>query len=215
MCGHRSDLRFHPFVLVRATRLATAQDPCPRAPPGAGASEPAAGPAATLTGTTDEPTGDPVRRPAWPTRAILATLLALGTAGLAGCTSRTPITAEEYAASDGVDLTLGSLDAGNLLVLAAELDAPGTVLGSLTNTGDADLLVSIGLADAQIEIALPAGTTALLGPDQTPVDLASVPAPPGALVELTVATDADGATSLQVPVLDGTLEAYADLVPQP
>lgn len=164
-------------------------------------------------------TAQPSRlRPSRDLRRLLlvpAAALGLGLA-LSACSATNPATTNvDYAASDGVDLTLGSLDLGNLLVLAASEGAPGTVLGSVTNGGSERTSVQIGLPDADpVTLQVDAGETVLLGPDQEPVDLDAVPAPPGALVELTVGSEADGTTSLQVPVLDGTLEQYADLVPQ-
>ena len=135
---------------------------------------------------------------------------------LAGCSATNPATTtRDYAASDGVDVTLGDLDLGNLMVLAAEEGAPGTVLGSVTNTGGDSTTVQLGLADDATSLEVGAGETVLLGPEQEPVDLAAVPVAPGALVELTVASEADGTTTVRVPVLDGTLEQYADLVPVP
>jgi hypothetical protein len=133
---------------------------------------------------------------------------------LAGCSATNPdTTTRDYAASDGVDLTLGDLDLGNLLVLAAEEGAPGTLLGSVTNTGSDATTVQIGLADDATSVEVGPGETVLLGPDQEAVDLAAVPVAPGALVDLAVGSEVDGTTTVRVPVLDGTLEQYADLVP--
>ncbi len=141
--------------------------------------------------------------------------LAVGALALSGCSATNPVlTNEPYAASDGVNQTLGPLSFGNLLVLAAERDAPGTLLGSVTNASDRVARVEIGLAGTPTTVEVPAGATVILGPEATPVDLGTVPVPPGALVEVMLGSDADGTTSVQAPVLDGTLEYYATLVPE-
>ena len=56
---------------------------------------------------------------------------------------------------------------------------------------------------------------ALLGPDHTAVPVPAVASPPGALLEIGLQSDVTGSTTLQVPVLDGTLPAYTNLVPKP
>lgn len=144
--------------------------------------------------------------------ALVALALAAATT-LSACSSELPMTARPYAASDGLDVTVGTLAAGNLLVLTSAEGAAGTVLGSLTNNGDEAVTATVGSPDAPVQVEIPAGGTALLGPEDVAVPIAAVPAPPGALTALVVASDADGSTTVEVPVLDGTLEEYASLVP--
>ena len=155
------------------------------------------------------------RTPA-PARVAALALAAAAALSLTACSATNPVTTNQpYAASDGLDATLGSLEFGNLLVLSAAQDAPGTVLGSVTNTSDTGARLEIGMSGDLTPVAVPAGETVLLGPQDTAVDLATVPAPPGALVEIVMSSDTDGSASLRTPVLDGTLEQYATLVPQP
>jgi hypothetical protein len=147
---------------------------------------------------------------------VIATVLALAAAAtLSACGVATPQTALGYAASDGVDLQLGALEGANLLVLTAAKGDPGTLIGALANNGDVPLTVQIGTADSPTSVTVAAHGIALLGPDHTAVPLPAVAAPPGALLEISVQSDVTGSTSLQVPVLDGTLPAYAGLVPKP
>ena len=149
-------------------------------------------------------------------RRAAALTLAATALTLAGCSATNPVTTNvAYAASDGVDETLGSLTFGNLLVLASADQAPGTVLGSVTNAADHDATLTIGIAGDETTLTVPAGATVLLGPDASAVPLRAVPAPPGALVELVLTSDLDGSVTRRTPVLDGTLEQYATLVPTP
>ena len=147
---------------------------------------------------------------------VTALALAASALVLAGCSATNPVTTTKaYAASDGLDQTLGSLTFGNLLVLTAAEGDPGTVLGSVTNAATSEATVTIGIAGDETTLPVPAGATVLLGPETTAVPLSSVPAAPGALVELVLASTADGSVTLQVPVLDGTFPQYATLVPSP
>jgi hypothetical protein len=146
-------------------------------------------------------------------RRVLAAATLASAAVLAGC-GIAPSEIVNYPASDGVDLTLGSLQADNLLVLTAAENDPGVLLGALTNNGDQAMTVRIGLPDSPTTVPVAAHSTTLLGPDHTAVDLSTVPAAPGALVELAVDSDVSGNATLQVPVLDGTLPAYSGMVPQ-
>ncbi len=143
---------------------------------------------------------------------LVAAPLAVGL--LAGCSASTPRTAQGYAASDGVGLQLGELDASNLLVLAAESGAPGTVLGSLTNLGPESMIVEIAAGGSTVTVRVAPHSTMILGPAGAQVALAAVPEPPGALMDVTITSDRAGDVAVQVPVLDGTLPAYTDLVPQ-
>ncbi|MDO8121664.1 hypothetical protein Q6346_10120 [Isoptericola sp. b490] len=151
-------------------------------------------------------------------RALLATAALASAAVLAGCGASETT---NYAASDGVDVTLGHLTGDNLMVLTAAKGDPGTMIGALINDGDQPMTVQLGVGSAVVPVQVPARSTVLLGPQQnapaappaTTVDVRSVPAPPGALVSVSVASDVSGRTTVQVPVLDGTLPAYASLVP--
>jgi len=154
------------------------------------------------------------RTPSRGRRRLLAAATLASAAALAGC-GIAPSEIVNYPASDGVDLTLGSLQADNLLVLTAAENDPGTLIGALTNNGDQAMTVKIGLPASPTAVPVEAHSTTLIGPQHTTIDLASVPAAPGALVELSIDSDVAGSASLQVPVLDGTLPDYATLVPQP
>ena len=147
---------------------------------------------------------------------VLASAAALAVV-LSGCSATNEITTRnEYAASDGVRAELGDVVMGNLLVLTSAEGEAGTVLGSLTNNGQSDVEITLGVGEggAQDPIDLPAGGTVLLGPEQdVELEVDSVPAAPGALVDVTVTSDAGGSSTVRVPVLDGTLAEYADLVP--
>lgn len=149
-----------------------------------------------------------------PTRSLVAAAMAIVT--LTACSPIT--TAGPYAASDGVRFELGQHVVGdNLMVLAAAEGAQGTVVGTLTNRGPDDTVVSMAIDGEPVtDVDVSAGQTVRLGPGfDIEVPLEAVGAPPGATVPVTVSSPAVGATALSLPVLDGTLAEYADLVPSP
>lgn len=129
-----------------------------------------------------------------------------------------------YDPSDGVQVELSnSVKATNLLVLTRAEGEAGTLVGSLTNLTEsaAEVTVQVGAADP-IEVSLEAGVTAYLTPKLTEYEagmifvearVSAVDSAPGSTIPVTITTPADGTTNIQVPVLDGTLEPYADYLP--
>jgi hypothetical protein len=153
----------------------------------------------------------PLSRRIMPAAAALA-----ASALLAGCSATNPITTSfDYDPSDGVSERLGDVRVGNLMVLTSEEGAAGTVLGFVTNSGSQDASVTLAVGgEESASIDVPAGGTVRLGPDcDETIDVDAVPARPGSKVEVDVTSDVGGSSSVLVPVLDGTLPEYADLVP--
>lgn len=138
---------------------------------------------------------------------------------LAGCSATNPITTQdEYAASDGVRVTVGEIRGDNLMVLSDGDGGPGVLHGGLVNDGSEDETVTFTFEGSEpTTVDVPAGATVLLdgtdGDDRADVRLAAVDTIPGGLVSLTLGTDTWGASTFDVPVLDGTLPEYAGLVP--
>ncbi|WP_034620892.1 hypothetical protein [Cellulomonas sp. URHE0023] len=139
---------------------------------------------------------------------------------LAGCSATNQMTTEQdYNSSDGVSAQVGDIKAHNFLVASEAKDEPGALLGALQNTGDDRQVVTVTLGSDDQTVNVPPGQTVLLGAPGGNSDtnekivFESVPEPPGAVVEVTVATKDAGSVSLDVPVVDGTLPEYADAVP--
>lgn len=149
-----------------------------------------------------------------PVRALLAALV-VSLLALTGCA----VAVEEVdhaASNDGLRVELGPLLMSNIMVLSPAEGQPGTVLGAVDNNGDDTVEVTIGLTDEPIEtLDVAPGETVLLGPEDHPVSIESVPARPGATVDLIFTSSEGGSTTRSVPVLDGTFPRYEDLVPEP
>lgn len=154
---------------------------------------------------------------------VVGAVLALA-ATLSGCSVTNQITTEvAYSASDGVRATLGDLTAENLLIVAEAADAPGALQGALTNRGDDALTVELSLEGSSERVRVDPGATVLLGGgsgeggadgDERERVVFDAAGAPGSTVELTLSTAAAGDQTVPVPVLDGTLPEYADLVPE-
>jgi hypothetical protein len=145
---------------------------------------------------------------------VIGAALALA-AALSGCSVTNQITTEvPYAASDGVRATLGDLTAENLLLVAEAADTPAALQGALTNRGDDVLNVQLALGGATERVRVESGATVLLGGTEGEEIVFDTAGAPGATVEMTLSTGAAGEEIVPVPVLDGTLPEYADLVPE-
>jgi hypothetical protein len=117
-----------------------------------------------------------------------------------------------YQAADGVNATFGDLDLRGVLVIADAKDGPGSVVGQLVNNGDEAVEVTIGTAGGPgSPVTVERGASLALGAE-TSVALSSVPAAPGDVVQLQVATQGTGQNIVTVPVLPA-LGYYEDSKP--
>lgn len=139
--------------------------------------------------------------------------------GATGCTFITPQSTEiQYSASDGVNIadTDGPLQIRNAMVIATEDGSTGNLIAAIVNPTEksATLTVEIeGLDPFTVRVG--ADDTLSLGADAEPLLIEDLNTIPGATVEMYFQSgDATGAAA-EVPVLDGTLSYYADLVPTP
>ena len=135
-------------------------------------------------------------------------------AALTGCSVTNPIqTQVNYAASDGARIVLGStIEAKNILLLTDAAGEPGALIGAVTNRGSEDTVVTIDIIGAgRHEVPVAAGDSVrFTGEDVLRFDAVDVA--PGTTAPITVSTGADGAKSLTVPVLDGSLPEYAEVL---
>lgn len=153
----------------------------------------------------------------------------LVTAALAGCQFVTPQqTARSYTPSDGVNGMVGDVDIRNVFVLVGEGDT-ASVIGVLSNDSDSARDVTLEYTTTSgpgtEDLTVPAGGLLALSTKPGTVD-ASVPgesqalvlegvqAKPGGLLPVTF-TSRSKSTDLRLPVLTGSQEQYAALVPTP
>lgn len=150
--------------------------------------------------------------------SVIARLTAVAVAALvlSACSAINPITTQNhYAPSDGVQTAIGADGKGlNLLVMTTAKDAPAVLTGSLYNGGSDALDVTLSIDGTNAAtVTVPASSTVQLGTKdgQTLVQGVS-PAAPGGLAQVWIGTAEDGAIQVDVPVVDGTLDPYQNVI---
>lgn len=164
----------------------------------------------------------PSRRPAGPRLAAAA----LAVCALSGCSVLSPQTTQNvtYAPSDGVQGDLGQVKVRNVMLLTAEQGAPAEVVGSVFNGSGDDVELEVVVREpaedpaapnepvATQTLELPGNQSLTIGPeaDET-IEIDELGIVPGRFAEVTFIGGGDNLV-LQVPVLDGTLAEYAELL---
>lgn len=140
----------------------------------------------------------------------LAAAVALGTTG---CGFMVPqATTHEYAPSDGIDIDLPGAHVRNLLVVAGDDEANVVFTG--VNNGDSTTKVTITFVDGGTKLA---SETFSLEPGSTPFgvetpEIVEVSLKAGSMVTAFVENSGEE-IEREVPVVDGTLDEYAPLLP--
>ena len=146
----------------------------------------------------------------------LAAMLAIA---LAGCNFITPqTTLKPYDASDGVSGKTGDVAILSALVLSDD-GVSGNLVFSALNSSDKDVTLTVqypsGGTATDIELDVPASSTANFGfGDNGQVFLTDIGTQPGAVMPIYFQYGEAQGKQLDVPVLDGTLAQYSDLLPQ-
>ena len=151
-----------------------------------------------------------------PVRAVLGAVLAGGLAF--GATACSPSTTDRfYAPSDGLRVALDSkIEAQNLMLLSNGSGAPAVVAGALKNYSDQDSAVRIAANDGSFELVfeIAAGELINFTENNVPtVMIDSLDAMPGSNVLATFEDPEGNTADLFIPVLNGELSYYEDLVP--
>jgi hypothetical protein len=151
--------------------------------------------------------------------AALGVALVLGTSGCAMLS--TQATTIPYSPGDGVNIPdSGPLEVRNALIVSEGDSSEGNMIAAIINSSDETQTLTLEIgegADAQTErVRVPARTTLSLGNpegDEDPLPIERVPGPAGSTVPVYFQSgDAEGVL-YQVPVLDGELDYYEELLP--
>ncbi|MGS0563151.1 DNA modification methylase [Microbacterium aurugineum] len=146
-----------------------------------------------------------------------AALSALVLLGATGCTFITPQSTKiEYPASDGVNISDadGPIDVRNALVIATEDGSIGNFIAAVVNPTEESATLTISVGDGNdFKVTVPAGETKSLGADEEPLRIVGLDTKPGATVEMHFQSGDSTGVKADVPVLDGSLPYYSDLVP--
>jgi hypothetical protein len=154
----------------------------------------------------------------------LITSIAVGAAvvlGTSGCAMISPqSTTLQYSPSDGMNVpdSSGPLDVRNVLIVANEDGSEGNLVAAIVNPTDKAEVLNIEVgegADAiPLTVRVPAGTTKSLGDGETePLLIEDLDTLPGATISMYFQSGDGEGVRTYIPVLDGTLEYLAPLVP--
>jgi hypothetical protein len=151
----------------------------------------------------------------------LVAVLALGTAlalTTSGCAMLAPqATTIQYSAGDGVNVPeSGPLEVRNALIVASEDGTSGNFVAAIVNDTDDTLTLRMEFGDDAVEktVRVEANSVVSLGTEDTePLLVEDIDAVAGADLPVYFQSgDAQG-VRVSVPILDGTLEYLAPLVP--
>ncbi|MCS3844205.1 DNA modification methylase [Microbacterium sp. AK031] len=147
-----------------------------------------------------------------------AAISALVLLGATGCTFITPQSTEiQYSASDGVNIadTDGPLEIRNAMIIATDDGSTGNLVAAILNPTDkaATLTVEIEGLDP-LTVRVGADDSISLGANAEPLRIDDLDTMPGATIKVYFQSGDATGSAADVPVLDGALSYYADLVPQ-
>jgi hypothetical protein len=144
-------------------------------------------------------------------------LVVLGTSGCAMLS--TQATQIQYSASDGVNIPdSGPLQVRNVLIVTDEEGIDGSLVAAVVNTTSDSHTLNIewgeGSSKSTEEIRVPANSVVSLGTDETePLQLEGIDTKPGANLPMFFQSGDGEGVLFEVPVLDGALDYYGDLLP--
>ncbi|TDE10431.1 hypothetical protein [Jiangella asiatica] len=145
-------------------------------------------------------------------RLALAAVPVLALSGVAGCSIQEQ-TQRWYTATDGVNANAGDIGLRNVQVVS-DGEGRATLIATFANSGDeADELTEVLIGDVPAELSagleIPAGGTAVVGPDGDRVDGQDVEAEPGRTVTVEFRFGSAPRTTVQAIVVPAE-DDYAD-----
>ncbi|MDR5698233.1 DNA modification methylase [Agromyces aerolatus] len=149
-------------------------------------------------------------------RLAASAALALGiVVGASGCSMITyQATTEVYDPSDGLAANVGELDLRNILVVMEDGGDDGNLVFTVANSGDDAELTAEPASGDPVTLEVGANEQVVLGGSgEEPLLLVGIDATPGGMLDIYFHADGAEGVEISVPVLDGRLPEYRDLVP--
>jgi hypothetical protein len=149
--------------------------------------------------------------------ALAAAALGLGLLTVTGCGYITPQqTSHQYSASDGIRADLGPLQLRNFMIVSSGEDKPGRLLGAVFNSSSKDVKLTVnGAEGSQTQVSVKANSSTLLNDSTDEAILSTSGGIAGSLVPLKITENGTNLNkTIDVPVLDATLEEYKEYVPE-
>lgn len=155
-------------------------------------------------------------------KSRLAASIALSTlviVGATGCSMISPQgTTIPYSASDGANVPdSGPIEVRNAFVVVDKAGTTGNLVAGLVNSTSSAATIHITIGDsAGQSIRVPAQKAVSLGgDDEQPLRFEGIDTQAGATVAVHFQSGESEGITYQIPVLDGTLPYYSQLVPTP
>jgi hypothetical protein len=135
--------------------------------------------------------------------------------GATGCNLVSPqATTKQYDPSDGVSAEVGDLHLNNLLVITED-GTDGNLIFTAKNSGSShSLSLQFGENDTTVTTVIDGNTSTVFGGDDNdPITLEGIDTQPGSLLPIFVQYGNETGKQVLVPVLDGTISPYDELLP--
>lgn len=148
-------------------------------------------------------------------RTLVAGAAALTLLASTGCGAiNEQATTKSYSASDGIVANVGPIGLRNVMVVAENEDSAGRLLGTVVNSSDSPVQLSLTGSGSTATVTVPADGHIRFEDEANKTTVDRPGAAPGALANVTVRVNNESA-DVRVPVLDGTLPEYSSYVPTP
>ena len=119
----------------------------------------------------------------------------------------------QYAASDGVKADLNGVELRNIMMVSSGKGADGRLLGTILNKSDHDITVTFAFPSGEKSVKVAKGQQVRLESNDSQVIVPKISQTPGETLANTQVSSNDQSTTLNIPVLDGTLKEYASYMP--
>ena len=143
-----------------------------------------------------------------------AGIIALSLLGATGCSAvNDQATTTEYSPSDGIVQNIGDVALRNILVVSDGDGEPGRLIGTVVNESSEPVNFELSVGGSNLSWNIPAGGKVVYDDaPQAEVLVQSVNVVPGTGIRAEASTGSETAT-LNVPVVDGQVPYYKDLLP--
>ncbi|TJY67236.1 hypothetical protein E4J89_16165 [Arthrobacter sp. CAU 1506] len=148
-------------------------------------------------------------------RTLVAGAAALTLLASTGCGAiNEQATTKSYSASDGIVANVGPIGLRNVMVVAENADSAGRILGTVVNSSDSPVQLSMTGSGSTATVTVPADGQINFEDEKNKTTVDRPGAAPGALANVTVRVNNESA-EVKIPVLDGTLPEYSSFLPTP
>ncbi|MFT4470348.1 hypothetical protein ACMX2H_10610 [Arthrobacter sulfonylureivorans] len=148
-------------------------------------------------------------------RTLVAGAAALTLLASTGCGAiNEQATTKSYSASDGIVANVGPIGLRNVMVVAENEDSTGRLLGTVVNSSDSPVQLSMTGSGSTATVTVPADGQINFEDEKNKTTVDRPGAAPGALANVTVRVNNESA-EVKIPVLDGTLPEYNSFLPTP